>query len=142
MKIGGLSEKEVDVISELLATENIAHEIQVDQEMLDANNQSMQYNLRHLSAPSISTDVLSIQISEKAFSEISKDLKEKLLDHGVTDEIPSELDFTSEHAGSIQSELLKGRKRVVGINFSHQLLIGGGALLIYYLIKTLLSYIK
>jgi hypothetical protein len=137
MKFGGLSEKEINEISALLRAENISYEIKTDQEMINSNDQSMKHNLRHLNAPSISTHVLALLVPEDSFNKMSQELKEKLLDFGITDQVPLELDFSEEEPVLVQEELLKGSKRLVGRSFLHQLLIGGGALLIYWAIKSL-----
>jgi hypothetical protein len=137
MKFGGLSEKEIQKITELLSAEQIVFEVKTDAAMLDNNDESMKNNLRHLNSPSISTHVLSLVVEENAFSKMSKSLKNNLLELGITDEVPSELDFLDKEPELIQKELIKGDKRLIGKSFLHQLVVGVGALLIYLLIKKL-----
>ena len=92
MIIGGLSEKELAQISELLDFENINYEVSTDDSMVNANNESMSYDLRHLHPPNISTSILAIKLQDNAFESMSEDLKKKLLDYGVTDQVPEEFD--------------------------------------------------
>ena len=137
MKFGGLSEKEIKNITNLLGAEGIVFEIKTDQDMIDSNDESMKHNLRHLSSPSISTHVLSINVEDEAFLTMSEELKEKLLEFGITDQVPDELEFSNVEPEMIQSELLNGNKRLIGKSLLHQLVIGGGAMIIYFLIKNL-----
>ncbi|MFT6633034.1 MAG: hypothetical protein ACJAS4_003003 [Bacteriovoracaceae bacterium] len=137
MKFGGLSEKEIEKITKLLGVEGIVFEIKADLDMIESNEESMKHNLRHLSSPSISTHVLSLDVEDDAFSKMSEDLKAKLLVFGITDQVPDELEFTNEKPELIQGELLNGNKRLIGKSLLHQLIIGGGALIIYFLIKEL-----
>lgn len=137
MKFGGLSEKEIKNITNLLGAEGIVFEIKTDQDMIDSNDESMKHNLRHLSSPSISTHVLSINVEDEAFLTMSEELKEKLFEFGITDQVPDELEFSNVEPEMIQSELLNGNKRLIGKSLLHQLVIGGGAMIIYFLIKNL-----
>ena len=121
MKFGGLSEKEIIEISALLEAENISYDITSDQDMMNTNAQSMKYDLRHLSSPSISTHVLTIIFDDDAFTKMSTDTKSKLLDLGITDQIPDELEFKSNSTDvePIQQEILWGNKRITGVSFTH-----------------------
>ncbi len=96
MKIGSLTEQELTKITELLDQENIRYQTGVDQEVMDQNKESMQFSLRHYNSPSISSSLLMIQLEESAFEKMSGDLKAKLLDFGITDEIPEGLEFPEE----------------------------------------------
>lgn len=135
MIIGGLSEKEVLEIEKLLSRERIEYKIIKDDSIIDSNKESMQYNLRHLSSPSISTHVLAIELKEDGFEKMSESLKAELLKLGVTDQIPDELEFNDSQVEPIQSELNKGSKRLVGHNFLHQIFLFAGAGIIYLVIK-------
>lgn len=136
MKFGGLSEKEIQKLTELLDAEGISFDVSTDQDMIDNHNQSMKYNLRHLNAPSISNHILSLVINDESFSKMSPELIEQLLSFGITNKIPSDLEFSEEAPELIQKELLKGNERLVGSSFLHQLLIAGGAFIIYCIFKS------
>ena len=123
MIIGGLSEKDVQKISSLLKSESISFTVEMDNSMMDANDYSLKNDLRHLSSPSISTHILSIYLPEDSFSNMSDNLKKNLLEFGVTNEIPDELDLTSLSPEPIQFEMTKGNKRVVGKNFLYECLL-------------------
>jgi hypothetical protein len=135
MIIGGLSEKEVNVIEKLLKAENIEFTIIKDDSIINSNKESMKYDLRHLDSPSISTHVLAIELKEDGFEKMSESLKKELLKLGITNQIPDELELNNSEVEPIQSELNKGNKRLVGHNFLHQILLMLGAGAIYLLIK-------
>jgi hypothetical protein len=119
MLFSGLSEQEVEKISKLLKSENITHEIVVDQEMLNANQDSISYNLRHLHSPNISTHVLAIKINNEDFEGISDALREKLLDFGITNMEPEEFkNQTFEHTPEpIQNHIKNFNIRIIGQTF-------------------------
>lgn len=96
MKIGSLTEKEFEKITELLDQENIHYNTDMDQEVMDQNKESMQFKLRHYNSPSISSSLLMIQLEDGAFEKMSKELKTRLLDYGITNEIPEGLEFPEE----------------------------------------------
>ena len=124
MLFGGLSEQEVQLVSALLESEGLKFEINTDQGMINANKESMQYNLRHLNAPTISTHVLAISVEEDAFDKMSEGLKAKLLDLGITNQAPPDFDFDDEpFAENVKRELLVGNKKQVGMYAWHQLLM-------------------
>lgn len=135
MIFGGLSEKEVQEISKLLELENIPFKTAIDSNIMQANENSMQHNLRHLNPPSISTNILAIEIEDKDFEEMSAELESKLLDYGITNKVPTDLEFSSEPIEPIQSELLKGSKNVIGINWLHQIILMLAFAVLYFLIK-------
>lgn len=95
MKIGGLSEQEVKKIGALLDSEKVPHEIKVDEEMLQRNEQSLNSldRARFRTGRGISLHVLSIEFEDESFSKMSDVLKERLLDFGITDMVPDESDF-------------------------------------------------
>lgn len=125
MIFGALSEKEVQSIGEILHIENIKFKVQSDIHALSNNDKSMQNNLRHLNSPSISTNVLSIEISEDAFEAMSETVISKLLEYGITNNVPTELDFQNENFDpqEVSDHLLKGNKKIIGVNFLHQLIL-------------------
>ncbi len=137
MIFGGLSEQEVEAISTILSDADIKFEVKEDSMMMESNADSMKYDLRHLASPSISTHVLSIHIDLQSFENLDPRVKEKLLKHGITDEVPEELSHPTDEVRPIQSELNRGTKRLVGHNFLHQILIGLGAFIIYFILKKL-----
>lgn len=139
MIIGGLSEKEVESLTRLLQSESISHEIITDDSMLEANQESMQYNLRHLNSPSISTHVLAIRLADGALDNISENVKKSLLQYGVTHQVPEEFMDMDQAPENIQREINKGNQRIVGYNFLHQILLGLGAFFIYLLFKFLIN---
>ncbi|MAX67723.1 MAG: hypothetical protein QF441_03220 [Bacteriovoracaceae bacterium] len=138
MLIGGLSEQEVQKIKRLLETENISYLIKTDTSILETNSESIQHNLRHLNSPSISTHILAIELSEDAFNKMSQKLKNELLEFGVSDEVPQELELTEETPQNIQSEITKGNKRIIGHNLLHQIMLFAGAFIIYLVFKSFL----
>ena len=68
MLFGGLSEKEIKLITELLKSSNIDYKISEDQIIKETNDSSIQYDLRHLNSPSISTHILAIEIQDSSLS--------------------------------------------------------------------------
>lgn len=125
MIFGGLSEKELSQISELLEAEGINFEVSTDDSMMNANQESMGYNLRHLHPPNISTSILAIKLQDNAFEAMSEDLKKKLLDFGITDQIPEEFNDleTQEEPESIHGQINQNNKKMVGTNFLLQAII-------------------
>lgn len=124
MIFGGLSEKELNEISRVLDNEGIEYEVKTDELIIDSNKESMKYDLRHLSAPSISTHILAIEISELSFEKMGASLKSKLLEFGITNEIPKEFEaFDKEEITTVHDQQLKGNKRIVGFNFVHQIIL-------------------
>lgn len=123
MIFGGLSEKELIKISELLEQENIKFSTQVDSAMMQTNDQSMRHNLRHLNPPSISTDILAIEIDTNDFESMSESLTAKLLNFGITNKVPEGLDLDNSNPEPIQQELMKGNKRVIGRNFINEIIL-------------------
>lgn len=125
MQCNGLSEQEMQKISKLLDSEDIKFRVSSDSSMLNFNEQSMQNNLRHLNSPSISTHVIQMEIPDEEFSKMSSELKAKLLDFGITDDIPSELEF-SDHADpnlEIQNMKLASDRKIIGVNFFHIIIL-------------------
>lgn len=96
MIFGGLSEKDVKRISELLQSNDIEFNVGVDSSMVSANTHSIQNNLRAYSPPHVSTHIGQIEIEENGFDKMTEELKLKLLDFGITDQIPEGLDFDEE----------------------------------------------
>lgn len=125
MIFGGLSEKELTQISELLDSENINYEASTDESMMNANQESMGYNLRHLHPPNISTSILAIKLQDNAFESISEDLKKKLLEFGITDQVPEEFNEldTKEEPELIHGQINQNNKKMVGTNFLIQAII-------------------
>ena len=135
MKFGGLSEKEVNEISQILKREGIEFHIGQDEEIQEFNSLSMKNNLRHYTPPNISTHILAINILDDAFSKISEEGRAQLLDFGITDVIPSPEDFQPFTGESIHKELVHGPKRLVAFNFKHQLIAGGIFIVIYFVMR-------
>lgn len=135
MIFGGLSEKEVESISRLLTNEEITFTTNVDELITQANQTSMQHNLRHLNPPSISTNILAIEIKDEDFENMSKELEAKLLEYGITNKIPPEFDEELGPVEPIQNELLKGSKKVIGINWLHQLMLMVAFSVLYYFLR-------
>lgn len=132
MLIGGLSEKELQTITELLDSEKIEYSIKTDESILKVNEESLQNNLRHLNSPSISTDILALELVPEAFDSMSPDLKAKLLDLGITNEIPKDLFVEDKEVEIVQHEINTGQKRLIGHYAIHSLIASGIMLLIYY----------
>ena len=135
MKFGGLSESEVSKISSILTEEGIKFSVGKDQEIEQFNSGSMKNNLRHYTPPNISTHILAITIEDDHFSKISEPSKIKLLDFGITDQVPSEEDFQPFSGETIHNDLLKGQNRVVAFNLKHQLILGATLLILFYFLK-------
>lgn len=137
MKFGGLSEKELVMISEILQSEGIDFQVGKDIEIEKFNQASMKNNLRHYTPPNISTHILSIEIDDSDFTSLSESARVKLLDFGITDEAPADEDFTPiSGEPSVHQELLKGPIRVVAFNFKHQLILAAVFLAIWLLLKS------
>jgi hypothetical protein len=135
MKFGGLSEVEIKMISDILNVEGIPFSIEKDSDIEEFNHGSMTNNLRHLAPPNISTHILAITIEDDHFHQISESGKSKLLDFGITDQVPSLEDFRSYTGNSIHKELVTGPSRMIGSQFKHQLFAGLILLLVIYLLK-------
>jgi hypothetical protein len=135
MKFGGLSESEVGKISDILNVEGISFSVSKDEEIEEFNSISMKNNLRHYTPPNISTHVLQISIEDGDFQKISEAGKSKLLDFGITDQVPSAEDFQPFSGSTIHKELAEGPKRVVAFNFKHQLIAGLVLLVIFFVMK-------
>lgn len=145
MVFGGLSEQECAQISDLLNAYDILFHVSPDRNILKSNQESMQFNLRHLNAPSISTHVLAIEIDELEMGKMPKELKEKLLSHGIAIDIPQEFNQNFEHTkpcenptAELRSDLEIGKQKLVGHNFMHQIFLALGAFIIYIIIKSFL----
>jgi hypothetical protein len=137
--IGGLSEQEIKKISELLKSEEIPFEVKTDESMIAANQQSMKNNIRHLTAPSISTHILSIKVKEESFNHMSSGLKESLLEFGITDQVPSEIELQNTEPEIIRNHLNRNNNRIIGANFKHQIIFGLISLTCYLLYHYLKS---
>lgn len=136
MKFGGLSEKEVEEISRILSGENIHFSIDKDQEIEEFNQASMKNNLRHYTPPNISTHILAVTLDDGDFSKLSEEARLKLLDFGITDQIPSPEDFVPHTGESIHKELVQGPVRMVAFNFKHQLIMGLVLLVLWLLLRS------
>lgn len=145
MVFGGLSEQECSQISELLNSYNVLFHVAPDSNILKSNQESMQFNLRHLNAPSISTHVLAIEIDDLEIDKMPTELKKILLNHGIAIDIPQEISQNFKHqkpsenpTKELRSDIELGKQKLVGHNFLHQIFLLLGALLIYILIKSFL----
>jgi ribosomal protein L11 methylase PrmA len=129
MYFGGLSEKEVNKICDLLTRENVAFSVVEDNQIHKYNQLSMKNNLRHLNPPSISTHVLAIVVEDNFFQIISDQLKSELVSFGITDQVPPEFELTDEQSWqadaheNIHANLVNGNKRVIAFNLKHQLIL-------------------
>lgn len=139
MIIGGLSEKELQLITDLLNTEKIPFEVGTDENMMKSNQDSMQHNLRHLNSPSISTHVLALKLEPSAFEQMSESLKKSLLDFGITDQIPEDLIIEDKEVEFVQSEITNGNKRLIGKFFLHTTIY---ATLSYFLFRWIQSFLE
>lgn len=140
MKFGGLSEKELQNISDILSEEKIVFEIIKDDEIEEFNTSSMKNNLRHLSAPVISTDMLAITIKDEDFSSMSEACKNKLLAFGITDQPPAPEDFVPHTGHSIHKDLVEGPRRMVAYNLKHQLVAGLVVLVLFLVFKLFFGF--
>jgi hypothetical protein len=137
MKFGGLSEKEVKAISRILEEAKIEYQVLEDQGMQDFNQQSMQNDLRHLSSPNISTDILAIEVKDEAFNSMSDETKAALLDHGITNEIPDGLEFSEKESEPepIQNVIVEGNRRGMGF-------YGFFTIVVIIIIRVLINWIE
>jgi hypothetical protein len=133
MKFGGLSEKEVSKITFILNDENIPFTIDKDQEIEEFNTASMKNDLRHYTPPSISTHILAININDEDFQSISTEARARLLEFGISDQVPEPEDFVPQSGASIHKELLDGPRRMVAFNMKHQLIVGAIILLGFWI---------
>lgn len=139
MKFGGLSENEIAKISEILNAEGISFSVEKDKDIEEFNTASMNNNLRHYTPPNISTHILAILIADEDFSKISHLGKERLLDFGITDQIPDAKNFQPYTGNTIHKELVEGSQKVVVSNFKHQFLLGIFLLILVYVLKHFLK---
>ena len=140
MKFGGLSESDIEKISEILAVDGIPFEVVKDQEIEEFNQSSMKNNLRHYSPPVISTHVLAINIQDEDFYRLPEQSKKKLLDFGITDQAPAPEDFVPHTGHSIHKDLVEGPRRMVAYNLKHQLVAGLVVLLLFLVVKLLFFF--
>ncbi len=87
---GSLAQSEVKAITKLLDSETISYKVMRDDSVLESNRESINYDLRYLFPAKVSTNVLAIEVSDEEFSRMSNDLKSKLLDYGISNELPDE----------------------------------------------------
>lgn len=140
MKFGGLSENDVQQISDILNGESIPFSVEKDAEIEEFNATSMGNDLRHYAPPNISTHILAISIEDEDFHRLSESAKKKLLDFGITDQAPAAEDFKPYSGTStIHKELAEGPKRMVAFNFKHQIILGLLLLIAFYLVKNLFN---
>lgn len=139
MKFGGLSENDVEKISDVLNAEGITFSISSDDEITEFNTSSMKNDLRHFAPPNISTHVLQMSIQDEDFMKISEQGKQKLLDFGITDQAPAPEDFKPFTGQTIHKELVDGPKKLVASNFKHQLIVAAIGLLLYAIVKLVLK---
>lgn len=123
MKCGGLSESDLESITEILSREDVPFSVGKDEEIVEFNENSIKRNLRHYSPPNLSLHILAITIEDEHFDRISPSGKSQLLDLGITDEVPSMEDFALTPAETIHSTLSKHPNRMVATNLKHQLLL-------------------
>ena len=135
MIIGGLSEKELEAITKLLENENISYQVKTDESIMRVNEESLQNNLRHLNSPSISTNILALELAPEAFQKMSEDLKSSLLEYGITNEVPEGLFVEDKEIEYVQHEINTGNKRLVGHYALHTLLAGVIAYIIFWFLK-------
>ena len=139
MKFGGLSENEMQLISEILSSESIPFEVGPDDAIVNFNDNSIKNNLRHFSPPNLSTHMLSISIQDEDFEKISQLSKDRLLDFGITDQAPLPEDFVPHTGHVIQEDLTKNQNRLVAMNLKHQFIIGLIVLGIIWALKMFLK---
>ncbi len=139
MKFGGLSEIEVNHISQILFADGISFSVDKDQEIEEFNRTSMKNDLRHYAPPNISTHILAITIEDHDFSKLSAAARRKLLEFGITDEVPSPEDFVPHTGESIHKELVKGPVKMVAFNFKHQLIFGVLILFVWFVLDHFLG---
>lgn len=137
MKFGGLSEKDVMKISEILGQEGISFSVDKDQELEDFNKTSMSNNLRHYSPPNISTHILAIDIADEDFQRMSETAKKELQDFGITDQVPSPEDFVPFTGETIHKEMNKSHNKVIGMMNLHIVIISLVILALAYLVSEL-----
>ena len=87
---GSLAQSEIKAIAKLLDSESIPYEVMRDESVLESNKESINYDLRYLFPAKVSTAVLAIEVNDDAFIRMSKELKSKLLDYGISNELPDE----------------------------------------------------
>jgi hypothetical protein len=138
MRIGGLSQKEMSLISDILEKEGVSYQLVEDDEIMKFNDLSMKNNLRHFNPPSISTHIMAIEIDDSSFFKLSTFAKEKLKEFGITDEIPEFPEPLEAAGNSPREEILHGNRRVVGMNLKHQLVVIIFALAIIWILRRLL----
>mgnify|MGYP001323824806 CR=1 FL=1 len=134
MIIGGLSEKELQAIIALLDSEGISYQVKTDESIMRFNDESMQHNLRHLNSPSISTNVLALELAPEVFETMSENLKASLREYGITDEVPEELFVEDKEIDFVQHEINTGNKRLIGYYMLHSIIVGVIAYIIFWIL--------
>ena len=134
MIIGGLSEKELQAITALLDSEGISYQVKTDESIMRFNDESMQHNLRHLNSPSISTNVLALELAPEVFETMSENLKASLRGYGITDEVPEELFVEDKEIDFVQHEINTGNKRLIGYYMLHSIIVGVIAYIIFWIL--------
>jgi len=135
--VGNLSEKEVKELVSLLESGNIAHEVKIDQSVIDSNDYSLQNNLRYLSPPSLSSDILCVEIADEHLENISQELKQKLEKYVFLGEPPGELDLSQkdELHQKVNKVIDDGKIRMLGSKQLHQIIIVLICLALYLVLK-------
>lgn len=125
MIFGGLSEKELKTIMQLLDQQGIDYQVKEDEIISQSNTDSMKNNLRHLNPPSISTHILAIEINDTDFNKMDESLSAKLLNLGITNQLPESFSEAQEliNPSAIHQDILSGNKKIIALGFIHQLAI-------------------
>jgi hypothetical protein len=141
MIFGGLSEQEIKKITKLLELNNISFDVKEDEIIKETNQKSLQYDLRHLNSPSISTHILAIEISDTAFGQMNESLLKSLQDFGITNQTPegfneSELQSVEE----LHGKMLEGNKRLIGFENLYLVIISAVVVLLIFTISFANNY--
>jgi hypothetical protein len=143
MIFGGLSEKEIKKISELLDTYKVSYEVNEDQIIKESNDKSIKYDLRHLNSPSISTHILSIEINDTSFENMDEELEKSLLTFGITNKAPEGFEESTEQSVSeLHGKMLEGNRRLIGFENLYLVIISGIIMILFVSITFMNDYFE
>ena len=139
IKFRALSQTEVNKISKILDEHHLQYNVSLDENIIDSNEESIRYDLRHLNSPSISTHVLVIEVEDDFWEKASEQIRLRLEAFGIVeikDDGENPIVFDNEDPEQIRGVLNDGNKRLIGVHFFFYFIVIG---VLTYLIRFLFS---
>ena len=120
IKFRALSQTEVNKISKILDQHHLKYNVSLDENIIDSNEESIRYDLRHLNSPNISTHILVIEVEDDFWEKASEQIRLSLEAFGIVeikDDGESPIVFDNEDPEKIRGVLNDGNKRLIGVHF-------------------------